>query len=308
MAKQEVKAFGPATVSNVGPGFDLLGFALEAPGDEMIIRKNHTGSLVLKDESGCNLPLDPEKNVAAVAATALLNEAGSSEGFDLVFTQKIPPGSGLGSSAASCVATVVGINELLGSPFETAALIPYALEGEKVSNGTIVADNIAPALLGGVTLIRGYDPLDIKHIPYPADLWCAVVHPRLEIKTLESRKLIPDTVPLQTALKQCGNLAGLVAGFATEDYPLITRSVTDQFAEPYRKHQLPEFDKLKNSALKAGSVGTGLSGSGPSVFSLCRGEEMAQLVGQIMHDHLSVRDIESKIYVSKISEAGCKIV
>ncbi len=308
MRSDEIKVFGPATVSNVGPGFDLLGFALESPGDEMIIRKNSTGKLTLINETECNLPTDPEKNVAAVAASSLLRELGHPEGFDLVFTQKIHPGSGVGSSAASCVAAVVGINELLGSPFETAALIPYAMEGEKVASGSIHADNIAPALLGGVTLIRSYDPLDIKHIPYPDDLLCAVIHPQLEIKTAESRKLIPQTVPLETALKQCGNLAGLVAGLSSGDYPLIGRSVTDLFAEPYRTRQLPDFAALKESALDAGSVGTGLSGSGPSVFSLCRGEEMASGVGKVMKTHFTVRGIESRIYISRISQAGCKII
>lgn len=308
MIKNEVKVYGPATVSNVGPGFDLMGFALEAPGDEMLIRRNKTGKLVLVNESGCNLPLDPALNVAAVAATSLLNELDNHDGFDLVFTRKINPGSGIGSSAASCVAAVVGINELLGNPFETASLIPYAMEGEKIASGSIHADNIAPALLGGITLIRGYDPLDIKHIPYPADLWCAVIHPQLEIKTLESRKLIPKEVPLKTALQQCGNLAGLVAGLATGDYSLISRSVQDVFAEPYRTQQLPDFADLKQSALHSGSIGTGLSGSGPSVFSLCRGEEMAFSVGKVMQKHFTQRDIKAGVYVSKISEAGCKII
>ena len=202
MNKEEITVFGPATVSNVGPGFDLLGFALEAPGDEMIIRRNKSGEIVLVDESGCKLPLDPKKNVASVAAQSLLTELESSEGFDLVFKKKINPGSGVGSSAASCVAAVVGINHLLGSPFETAALIPYAMEGEQIASGSIHADNIAPALLGGFTLIRGYDPLDIKHLPYPGDMWCAVVHPQLEIKTMESRKLIPKEVSMETALQQ----------------------------------------------------------------------------------------------------------
>jgi homoserine kinase len=308
MIKEEVRVFGPATVSNVGPGFDLMGFALEAPGDEMIIRRNGSGKLILVDESGCDLPLDPAKNVAAVAAGSLMDELGANEGFDLVFTRKINPGSGVGSSAASCVAAVVGINELLGNPFETAALIPYAMEGEKIASGATHADNIAPALLGGITLIRGYDPIDIKHIPYPADLWCAVVHPHLEIKTLESRKLIPTEVPLKTALQQCGNLAGLVAGLTTGDYSLIRRSIIDVFAEPYRTHQLPEFEKLRASALDSGSLGTGLSGSGPSVFSLCRGEEMTGSVGEVMKKHFTARGIESDIYVSKISEAGCRII
>ena len=246
----------------------MMGFALEAPGDEMIVRRNGTDKLVLINKTDYELPLDPEKNVAAVAATSMLHALGSYEGFDLVFTKKIPPGSGVGSSAASCVAAVMGINELMGSPYDTEALIPFAMEGEKVASGSIHADNIAPALLGGITLIRSYDPLDIKHIQYPDDLWCAVVHPRLEILTEESRKLIPKTIPLETALIQAGNLAGLVAGLSSADYALISRSVTDVFAEPYRKGQLPDFELLKESALKSGSVGTGLSGSGPSVFSL----------------------------------------
>jgi homoserine kinase len=292
----------------VGPGFDLLGFALESPGDELIIRKNNAGQLRIFNETEYDLPSDPEKNAAAVAARALLEEAKASQGFDLVFTRKIQPGSGVGSSAASCVAAVVGVNELLGSPFETGALLPYALEGEQLASGSLHADNIAPALLGGITLIRGYDPLDIKHIPYPEDLWCAVVHPRLVIKTAESRKLIPQTFPLKTALQQCGNLAGLVAGLATADYGLIGRSVEDLFAEPYRIHQLPDFAHLKESSLEAGSLGTGLSGSGPSVFSLCRGQEMAQALSGIMNKHFSDRNIESRTYVSRISPDGCKIM
>ncbi|MFO7617359.1 MAG: homoserine kinase [Bacteroidales bacterium] len=304
----EVTVYGPATVSNVGPGFDLMGFALESPGDEMIIRRNGTGKLVLVDQSGCNLPLDPEKNVAAVAAQALLSGLGNRDGFDLVFTRKIKPGSGVGSSAASCVAAVVGINHLLGNPFETAALIPYAMEGEKMASGAVHADNIAPALLGGFILIRGYDPLDIKHIPYPGDLWCAVVHPHLEIKTRESRKLIPKEVPMATALQQCGNLAGLVAGLATSDYGLISRSVTDVFAEPYRTPHLPGFQELRQAALDAGSLGTGLSGSGPSVFSLCRGEDMATSVGKVMEAHFTTHHIGASLYLSKISEAGCRII
>lgn len=308
MARDEIKVYGPATVSNVGPGFDLMGFALELPGDEMIVRRNGTSKLVLSNQTEWDLPMDPEKNVAAVAATSMLHELGSCEGFDLVFTRKIPPGSGVGSSAASCVAAVMGINELMGSPFEALDLVSFAMEGEKVASGATHADNIAPALLGGITLIRSLDPLDIKHIPYPDDLWCAVVHPHLEIKTVESRKLLPEMIPMETALKQCGNLAALVAALSSGDYPLISRSVSDVFAEPYRTGQLPDFEQLKESALQAGSVGTGLSGSGPSVFSLCRGEEMAAHVGQVKKDHFSTRGIESRIYVSRISDAGCKII
>ncbi|MGW8317306.1 MAG: homoserine kinase [Bacteroidales bacterium] len=308
MGRAEVQVFGPATVSNVGPGFDLMGFALETPGDELLVRRNNLGKLKLFNESGCTLPMDPDQNVAAVAASALLAELNAEPGFDIVFLKKINPGSGIGSSAASCVAAVVGINELLGNPLDTTALVPFALEGEKMASGSTHADNIAPALLGGITLIRSYEPLDIKHIPYPEDLWCAVVHPDLQIKTLESRKLIPKEVPLATALKQCGNLAGLIAGLTTADYSLIQRSVRDVFAEPYRTGQLPEFEVLKQASLDAGSIGTGLSGSGPSVFSLCRGESMAQSLGKHMREHFTHRQIAANLYISRISEAGCRIM
>ena len=305
--KTHVTVFCPATVSNVGPGFDLLGFALESPGDELMVRKNDSGTLVLVDESGSHLPLDPAKNVAAIAVNALLEETGHGEGFDLVFKQKIKPGSGIGSSAASCVAAVVGVNELLGSPFSTPELLPYAMEGEVAASGSYHADNIAPALLGGLTLIRGYDPLDIKHIPYPPDLFCVIVHPDMEFRTSEGRKVIPREVSLDSALIQAGNLAGLVAGLATSDYGLISRSIRDVFAEPYRTSKLPEFSKLKDACLDAGALGTGLSGSGPSVFSLCRGEEIAGDIAQRKRDHFNAHGIDCKTYVSPVSQAGCRI-
>ncbi len=305
--KNEVTVFCPATVSNVGPGFDLLGFALEQPGDEIVIRRNSIGRLQLINESGAGLPLDPKQNIAAIAANSLLEELGNKDGFDLVFTKKINPGSGIGSSAASCVAAVVGINEILGSPLTTPQLLPFAMEGEEVASGSYHADNIAPALLGGCTLIRGYDPLDIKHIPYPDDLYCAVIHPDLEFKTSEGRKVLPDSVPLKTALIQAGNLAGLVAGLCTDDHALIGRSITDVFAEPIRSKKLPEFEKLKKLTLKEGALGTGISGSGPSLFSLCRSKEIATAVAEVMKKHFADHRISSETYISKVSQAGCRI-
>lgn len=305
---KEVTVFCPATVSNVGPGFDLLGFALEAPGDEMVVRLNDTGKLRLFDHSGTNLPVDPSKNVAAIAASALIDEQGIKGGYDLVFTKKINPGSGLGSSAASCVAAVVGINELQDSPLSVPELLPYAMEGEQSASGSYHADNIAPALLGGFTLIRGYDPLDIKHIPYPDDLVCAIVHPDLEFKTSEGRKVIPQEVSLSKAIAQAGNLAGLIAGLTTRDHGLIGRSITDHFAEPYRTDKLPGFEALKKKVADAGALGSGLSGSGPSVFALCRSKEIGNTVAKLMLDHFESHSISSKTYVSPVSEAGCRII
>lgn len=305
--RNEVKVFCPATVSNVGPGFDLLGFALESPGDELVVRRNDKGALQLIDQSGTGLPLDLNTNVAAIAAKALIEELNSTEGFDLIFTKKINPGSGLGSSAASCVAAVVGINELLGAPLSAPELLPCAMEGEQSASGSYHADNIAPALLGGFTLIRSYDPLDIKHIPYPDDLHCAVVHPDLQFKTSEGRKLIPKEFPIKTALAQAGNLAGLVAGLTTSDHGLIGRSIIDLFAEPYRTGKLPEFEALRKKTKDAGALGCGLSGSGPSVFALCRSSEIAASVAEVMQSHFLKHNITSNTYVSKVSEAGCRI-
>ena len=306
--KQEVTIFCPATVSNVGPGFDLLGFALEQPGDILTVRRNEGNALRILNESGTALPTDPLQNVAAIAAEALLEELNATRGIDLVFKKKINPGSGIGSSAASCVAAVTGINELLGAPLPTEALIPYAMAGEEKASGSYHADNIAPALLGGMTLIRGYDPLEIKHIPYPDDLWCALVHPDLEFKTSEGRKVLPEKVPMKVALTQCGNLAGLVAGLMTADYGLISRSVNDVFAEPYRTSGLPAFDTLREKAGKAGALAAGLSGSGPSVFALCRGEAITEAVANAMKEHFSSHHIDAQAYVSAISQAGCRML
>ena len=304
---QEVKVFCPATVSNVGPGFDLLGFAVDQPGDELLVRCNDEAKLRLFNESESDLPLSPEENIAAISAQALLDDLDSKQGFDLVFLKKINPGSGLGSSAASCVAAVVGVNELLGSPYDTPALLPFAMEGEQCCSGSYHADNVAPALLGGFTLIRSYDPLDIKHIPYPSDLYCALVHPDLEFKTSEGRKVIPQEVSLKTALTQAGNLAGLIAGLTTSDYGLISRSVKDVFAEPYRTKRLPEFEELRAACLEAGSIGTGLSGSGPTIFSICRSAEQGRIIQEKYTKHFEKHGIRARTYVARISEAGCRI-
>ncbi len=305
--KTEVTVFCPATVSNVGPGFDLLGFALENPGDEIVVRRNDIGELRLINESGIDLPMDPSKNIASISAVSLLEELNITDGFDLIFTKKIKPGSGIGSSAASCVAAVVGINEILGSPFSTPQLLPFAMEGEVFASGSYHADNIAPALLGGFTLIRGYDPLDIKHLPFPDDLYCAIIHPDLEFKTKEGRELLPKNIPLKTALIQAGNLAGLVAGLTTNDHALIGRSITDVFAEPIRSKKLPEFEKLKKLTLEEGALGTGISGSGPSLFSLCRSEDIATSVAELMKRHFADHNIKSEYYISTVSQAGCRI-
>lgn len=305
---KEIRIFSPATVSNVGPGFDLIGFALEGPGDILRIRKNDTGELRIFNETHIQLPLDVDKNVATIAVKSMINALQISQGFDLIFENKIYPGSGIGSSAASCTAAVYGINELLEKPLSEEELIDHALAGEFIASKSLHADNIAPAMLGGIILIRSYQPLDIIRLKAPEDLWCTVVHPDIEIKTAESRKLIPDTISLKDSLRQSGNLAALIAGITTQDYDLIGRSLEDWIAEPVRKRSIPGYDELKKRIVGNGVLGMNISGSGPSVFALLQNEETIESTMSIMKEIFRKRGISARTYCSKISEKGTRII
>lgn len=304
---KEILVFAPATVSNIGPGFDLMGFALNDPGDILQIRKNGGNTLKLINNTEYGIPDDPEKNVAGVAVKAMLDDLKSIEGFDIIFEQKIKPGSGIGSSAASSSAAVFGVNELLGRPFDRYKLIEYALKGEYIASKSLHADNIAPAMLGGIVLIRSYNPLDIINLKAPEELWCTIVHPDLVIKTSESRKLIPGNIPLPDVLAQCGNIASLVAGITTSDYDLIFRSLEDRIAEPYRKKGIPVYESLKDSLRKEGITAVNISGSGPSIFALTGSEQDADKAADIMGAAFIEKGINSNTYTSKISETGTRI-
>jgi len=306
--KSSVKIFAPATISNVGPGFDLMGFALEQPGDIMVVKPNNTGQLRLFNNTGADVPLDPSKNVSSVAVYALLEALGCKTGFDLIFETKINPGSGIGSSAASCTAAVVGVNELLNRPFTEKELLPFAMKGEFVASGSIHADNVAPALFGGFILIRNYDPIDIIRIDAPQDLICTVAHPNIEIKTSESRKLIPKELPVKKALEQCGNIAGLLAGLITSDYQLIGRSLHDVIAEPVRASLIPGYLEIKARLPETGALGGNISGSGPSVFALSDNTESAKKAGTLMHEVFQKNGLDSKVYISKISRQGTRLI
>jgi homoserine kinase len=306
--KTSVKIFAPATISNVGPGFDLMGFALEQPGDIMIIKSNETGHLRIINNSNTNIPLDPDKNVASVAVQSLLDALGSKSGFDLVFETKINPGSGIGSSAASCTAAVVGINELLNRPFAQRELLTFAMKGEFIASGSIHADNVAPALLGGFILIRNYEPIDLIRIDAPQELICTVVHPNIEIKTSESRKLIPKDFPVKKVLEQCGNIAGLIAGLSTSDYPLIGRSLKDVIAEPVRASFIPGYAEIKTRLPETGALGGNISGSGPSIFALSDNPESARKAGALMNEVFNKFGLENKVYISKISHQGTRLI
>lgn len=303
-----IKLFCPATIANLSCGFDVLGLCLDMIGDEMIIYKTDTKGIRITRITGADLPLEPEQNVAGVAAMALLEAVQPDCGFAIEITKNIKAGSGIGSSAASAAGAVFGINELLGSPFTAKELVRFAMKGEALASGSQHADNLAPALLGGFTLIRGYDPLDIIRIDSPPALFATVIHPQITLKTSEMRAVLSPEVSLKSAIRQWGNLGGLIAGLYTNDYGLIQRSLQDEIIEPLRKRYIPNFDLVKETALKNGALGAGISGSGPSIYTLSQGIETAQKVALEMKKIYSDTTIPFEIYVSKINPDGIRII
>jgi homoserine kinase len=303
-----VKVFSPATVSNVGPGFDVLGFAIDQPGDELIVRKNNTGKFHIVNETDIDLPLEPEKNVASVAAKAMLQELGSQQGFDIILTRKIYPGSGIGSSAASSVGAIFGVNELLGSPLQRKDMVKFAMEGERIACGSAHADNTAPAMMGGFILVQSYNPLTICPIPSPENMYCTVIHPEIEVKTADARKILKKTVSLRAAITQWGNLAGLVTGLMQNDFKLIASSLKDVIVEPVRSILIPKFNDVQKAAIDAGALGCSISGSGPSIFALSNQKDIAENIARIMQDTFLSINIGSKVFVSKVNPQGVRVI
>ncbi|WP_338376648.1 homoserine kinase [uncultured Flavobacterium sp.] len=304
----EIKIFCPATIANLNCGFDILGLCLETIGDEMIIRKSLNKGIKITKIVGADLPLETEKNVAGVAALSLIENLDLDFGFEIEIYKNIKAGSGIGSSSASAAGAVYGINELLGKPFSSVELVNFAMKGEVVASGSEHADNVAPCLLGGFTLIRGYEPLDIIQIASPSELYAVVLHPHIEVKTSDSRAVIQPMIPIKSAITQTGNLGGLIAGLYTNDYELIGRSLKDVIVEPFRKHLIPNFDEVKNTALQNGALGAGISGAGPSIFALCKGKDSAENVANAMKESYSSTGIEFDILVSKVNSKGTEII
>ena len=305
---EEIRVFCPATIANVSCGFDVLGLALDNVGDEMVVRKTAAKGIKITKIEGQNLPLEAEKNVAGVAGFSLLANADYEGGFEIEIYKKIKPGSGIGSSAASSAGAVWAMNQLLGRPFSDLELVQFAMQGEKLASNVAHADNVAPALFGGFTLVRSYEPLDVIPIHVPSELYATVVHPQIEIKTSDSRKVLKTNISLQKGIQQWGNLGGLIAGLFTEDYGLISRSLEDHIVEPIRSILIPAFDEVKNVSINAGGLGGGISGSGPSIFALSKGEETAKAVGQSMASVYEKIGIDFDLHVSKINTEGCKIL
>jgi homoserine kinase len=307
---QSIKVFAPATVANVACGFDILGFALHSPGDEVIMKLANHNQVIIKEITGDEgkLSWQPEKNTVSVTVLQFLHFFGISQGVDIYLHKKMPLGSGLGSSAASAVAGLVAINELLGGLKPRKDLLTWAMEGERVACGAAHADNVAPSLLGGVVLIRSYSPLAVHKLPYPSELWAAVIHPHIELRTELARSVLPKEIKLSTAIKQWGNVGGLVAGLCTSDFSLLSDSLQDAVAEPARASLIPHFQAVKQAALAAGALGSSISGAGPSIFALCKGEAVATQVAAAMGGVLKANHIPYDIYVSPINKEGAKIV
>jgi homoserine kinase len=305
-----VTAFAPATVSNVACGFDVLGFPLERPGDEVSVRPVPSGVLI--DDivgDGGRLPREAERNTASVAARALLDTLGVRQGAALTIRKGLPLSSGLGGSAASAVAAVVAVDALLDARTPKETLLTCALEGERLGAGSAHADNIAPALYGGFVLVRRPSPPDVVPLPVPPGLTVVVVHPDLEIETARARALLGTTVPLADAVRQWANLGAFVHGLHCGDFALIARSLEDAIAEPRRAPLVPGLAAIKQAALEAGALGCSLSGSGPSLFALCRDASVASRVAPAMSAALSAHvPGRPDIYVSPISTRGAHVV
>ena len=300
----QIRIFCPATIANLNCGFDVLGLCLENIGDEMTVTKVPQKGIKITKITGADLPLETNKNVAGVAAQALIDTQEIDFGFEIEIHKKIKAGSGIGSSSASAAGAVYAINELLGRPFSKKELVYFAMKGEAVASGSEHADNVAPCLLGGFTLVRGYNPLDVIQIESPQNLVAVVLHPQIEVKTSDARAVLSPTVSLKDAITQWGNLGGFIAGLYTQDYALIGRSLNDVIVEPYRKKLIPGFEEVKSVAINSGALGAGISGAGPSIFALCEGIDKANQVAENMKNNYQKHNIPFDLHISKINPNG----
>ena len=305
---KEIKIFSPATVANVACGYDVLGFCLDTIGDEMVIRKTKEKGITISKIEGFDLPYNIEENVAGVSALAMYNAINVDFGFEIEIYKNIKPGSGIGSSAASAVGSVFGMNELIGKPFNKTQLTEFAMKGEAIASQCEHADNLAPALFGGFTLVKSVKPLEVLQLPTPKDIYATVIHPLIEIKTSESRAILPSKVELRNAIHQWANVGSFVHALHTNDYELLSRSLKDVVVEPYRSQLIPSFKEVKQAVLDNGALGCSISGAGPSIFTLNKGLENANRVKQVMHEIYEKTDIDFEIHVTKINEEGIKLL
>ncbi len=304
-----VTAFAPATVANVSCGFDIMGFAIDAIGDRVTVAYADANTVKVTGPYGHLIPAAWEKNTASVAVQAYLTFIQKSGlTFSISLEKNMPLGSGMGSSASSSAAAVFAVNHLLGDVLSTKELIPFAMEGERVASGSAHADNVAPSLLGGFVLIRSYHPLDIITVTSPDELFCAVVHPHIELHTSDARRILQSEIPIGDVIKQTANTAGFMVGLLTEDYSLLGRSMSDLLAEPKRTRLIPGFDEAKQAAMQAGALGCGISGSGPSIFALSKGMSCAEEIAQAIKKSFLKVGLDSEAFTSSLNVKGAFVV
>ncbi|HQW42846.1 MAG: homoserine kinase [Chitinophagaceae bacterium] len=304
---KKVKVHSPGTVANLVCGFDILGMALSEPYDVMEVTLLDEPNVIIHNKDNFDLPTEPEKNVAGVVLLSVMERMNNKVGFEITIEKHIKPGSGIGSSAASAAGAAVAANHLLGNIFSADDVVQFAMNGEKLASGVKHADNIAPCIFGGISLVRSIHPLDIVSIAVP-DLFVTVVHPQIEVRTADARQILRQQVLLKDAIKQWGNIAGLIAGFMKNDLDLIGRSLEDVIIEPVRSILIPGFDEVKKKCKDAGALGGGISGSGPSIFMLSKEEKTAKSVEAVMKDVYNRIGVEYNTYVTTINKKGVEIL
>lgn len=306
--ENEIRIFCPATVANVNCGFDALGFALEGIGDEMVIRKVKTPGVTITKITGEKLPMEAHKNVAGVSGLAMLEGIQANFGVEIEIHKKIRAGSGIGSSSASAAGAVFGINQLLDEPLDNLALTNYAMKGEALASGNEHADNVAPCIYGGTTLITGYNPLRIIALPPMDSVYVGILHPHIKIATKDARAILPKEVPLKNAITQAQNLASFVASLYEWDKQLFGDSLHDLLVEPHRKQLIPHFDTIKQISKKHHCITFGISGSGPSLFSFAFAKANIASYLSESKAYYKEQGLEVDTYTSRISDHGCRVI
>ena len=303
-----LKIFSPATIANVSCGFDSLGLAVDEIGDEMTFVKTPQKGVEITNITGAELTYDVDKNAASAVVKKMLLDAKADFGIQLTMHKGYFPGSGLGSSAASSAGAAFGANQLLGKPYSNLELTKFAMFGEEVACRSQIADNVAAAIYGGFVLIRSYQPLEVVKLPVPNELRLVAIHPQIEVRTEDARNVLPKEIALKDAVTQWANVGGLISGLYSNNYELISNSLKDVIVEPHRKKLIPFFDEVKSAAKKAGALGAGISGSGPTIFALCKGDEITEQVYNAIEKSYRNKNIDFEMYTSKVNKEGIKII
>ncbi|MGB0388880.1 MAG: homoserine kinase [Ardenticatenaceae bacterium] len=305
-----VTVFAPATSANLGPGFDLLGVAIDGLGDWVTATRREEVGVIIEEIEGDEgrLPREADENTAGIAAREALRLIGADVGVTLHLRKGLPLGSGLGSSAASAAAAAWAVNALFGQPLSKRELLPACLVAEANVSGWH-ADNVGPSLFGGFLLIRSYDPLDIIPLPTPPGLIFVLATPAFELPTKMARKVLPKSIPLKQHIANSGNLAAMIAAFFKGSLPLLGRAIQDIIVEPARAPLIPAFDAVKAAALEAGALACSISGAGPTLFAVSDDMANAHKIANAMQNAFQTHaGLTSDIHIAPVDQQGARIV